>query len=387
MKRISMLMLGGLAVSVALCGCGKKEAEVIVPNDPSSEVVLHIDDVDFTRGQIMADLAKFERQLPTGLSEDDLNRRRNANLVRVLDSLITRQLVQAEMERQNATVSSDEIAAAKQQLFGHMQNEDAMAIMLAENNLTMEQLEANLKLDIFRNRLLHDEVAAAQAAITEETARKFYDENIQMFTQPAGRTAAHILVRVSSAATDEERAAARKKIEGVREALLNGADFAQLARETSDCVSASRGGELGLIPKGREDPAFEEALYSQELGEIGKIVKTGVGFHVIKALAELDEEVAPFDNIKDQLIARLRSDEQRRLGREFIEGLRAKAKIRFDGSLSMLNPPEEGETPAATDAAAPAEAAPAEAAPAMDVSLAEETLAPAAEAAAENAAE
>jgi len=382
MKRISMLMLGGLAVSVALCGCGKKEAEVVVPNDPSTEVVLHIDDVDFTRGQIMADLAKFERQLPTGLSEDDLNRRRNANLARVLDSLITRQLVQAEMDRQHATVSADEVAAAKQQLFGHMQNEDAMAIMLAENNLTMEQLEANLKLDIFRNRLLHDQIAAATNAITEETARAFYDEHIQMFTRPAGRTVAHILVRVGASATDEERAAARKKIEGVREALLNGADFAQLARETSDCVSASRGGELGLIPKGREDPAFEEAVYTQELGEIGEVVETGVGFHVIKALAELDEEVAPFDSIKDQLIARLRSDEQRRLGREFIDGLRAKAKIRFDGSLSMLNPPEEGETPAATDAAAPAETA-----PAMDVSLAEETLAPAAEAPAENAAE
>ncbi len=379
MKRISMLMMGGLAVSVALCGCGKKEAEVVVPNDPASEIVLHIDNADFTRAQVMADLAKFERQLPAGLSEDDLNRRRNANLVRVLDSLITRQLVQAEMERQNATVSSDEIAAAKQQLFGHMQNEDAMAIMLAENNLTMEQLEANLKLDIFRNRLLHDEVAAAQAAITEETARKFYDENIQMFTQPAGRTAAHILVRVSSAATDEERAAARKKIEGVRDALLKGADFAQLARETSDCVSASRGGELGLIPKGREDPAFEEALYSQELGEIGEIVETGVGFHVIKAEEDLDEQVAPFDTVKDRLVARLRSDEQRRIGHEFIESLRAKANIRFDGSLAVLNPPEDGE-------AAPA-AAPAGDVPEVDVSLAEESLAPAAEAPADSAAE
>ena len=376
MKRMSMLLPAGLAVLVALCGCGKKDVEVVAPNDPENEVVLHIDDAQFTRAQIMGDLAKFERQLPSNLSQEELNRRRNMNLARVLDSLITRQLVQAEMDRQHATVSADEVAAAKQQLFGHMQNEDEMAIMLAENNLTMEQLEANLKLDIFRNRLLHDQVAAATNAITEETARTFYDEHIQMFTRPAGRTVAHILVRVGATATDEERAAARKKIESVREALLNGADFAQVARETSDCASASRGGELGLIPKGREDPAFEEAVYTQEIGEIGEVVESVVGFHVIKVLDELDEEVASFDVIKDQLIARLRGEEQRRLGREYIDSLRAKAKIRFDGSLSMLNPPEEGaEAPAAESADADATA--------IDVSLAEESLAPAAEVPAE----
>lgn len=374
MKMAKMALVAAMVASLALCACGKKDAEVVKPGagTDANEVVLRIDDAHFTQGQIAAELAKYERAFPEGASGDELMQLRNRALARVLDSLITRELVRAEMERQNATVSSDEVAAAKAQLFGHLKNEDAMAIMLAENNMTMEQLEDSLKLDIFRNRVLADQVAAATNAITDETAREFYDGHPELFTRPAGRIVSHILVRVAEDASPEEEAAARKKIDGIREALLQGADFAQLARETSDCVSASRGGELGVVVRGREAPAFEEAVYGQDIGAIGEVVRSPVGFHVIKVTEEVEEEVGAFDMVKDMILFRLRSAEQRRVGQEFVQGLREKANIRFEGALAGLNPPEEGAEVAGPEAAGAAEAGEGAA---MDVSIAEESLA------------
>jgi peptidyl-prolyl cis-trans isomerase SurA len=86
----------------------------------------------------------------------------------------------------------------------------------------------------------------------------------------------------SIARTKEE---ARKLIEEVAARLKKGEDFAELAREISDCPSGKRaGGDLGTFPKGRMAPPFEKATIALEPGEVSDIVETDFGFHVIERL-------------------------------------------------------------------------------------------------------
>jgi parvulin-like peptidyl-prolyl isomerase len=67
--------------------------------------------------------------------------------------------------------------------------------------------------------------------------------------------------------------------------LQEGVDFAQLAKTTSkDTGSAANGGDLGWFGKGRMVTEFEEAAYSQKIGEIGKPVKSSLGYHIIQVL-------------------------------------------------------------------------------------------------------
>ncbi|MGL4993230.1 MAG: peptidylprolyl isomerase [Bacteroidales bacterium] len=92
----------------------------------------------------------------------------------------------------------------------------------------------------------------------------------------------HILVRVSPEATAKERKSALSKISSLRNDLINGADFAELAKESSDCPSSSKGGDLGFITGFMTVYPFETAAYNTPVGDISQIVETQFGYHIIK---------------------------------------------------------------------------------------------------------
>ena len=60
------------------------------------------------------------------------------------------------------------------------------------------------------------------------------------------------------------------------------ATFEELARTESDCSSAKRGGDLGFFGRRKMQPAFEEASFGLNVGELTKeIVETSSGVHLI----------------------------------------------------------------------------------------------------------
>jgi peptidyl-prolyl cis-trans isomerase SurA len=92
----------------------------------------------------------------------------------------------------------------------------------------------------------------------------------------------HILLRPNAILDD---AAARQKLLGIREQLVNGADFGTLARAVSeDTQSASDGGDLGWISPGDTVPEFEQKLAEMPLNELSQPIKTRFGWHLIEVL-------------------------------------------------------------------------------------------------------
>jgi hypothetical protein len=105
---------------------------------------------------------------------------------------------------------------------------------------------------------------------------------------PEEIAARHILISYAGAERADEgvtrtKEEARKRAEELaEEARAPDADFAALAREHSDGPSAQQGGDLGTFGRGRKAPAFEEAAWKLEPGEISDVVETPFGFHVIQ---------------------------------------------------------------------------------------------------------
>lgn len=79
--------------------------------------------------------------------------------------------------------------------------------------------------------------------------------------------------------TQEE---AKAEIENILEMVKQGDDFEDLARQYSDCPSASKGGDLGAFGRGMMHPAFEEAAFGCEIGGTTGIVETPFGYHIIQ---------------------------------------------------------------------------------------------------------
>jgi peptidyl-prolyl cis-trans isomerase SurA len=92
--------------------------------------------------------------------------------------------------------------------------------------------------------------------------------------------ARHILARVNDLVSETE---ARRKITVLRQRIVDGANFAELARLNSDdSGSAQRGGELGWTVPGDLVPEFERAMNALKVGELSEPVRTPFGYHIIQ---------------------------------------------------------------------------------------------------------
>lgn len=103
--------------------------------------------------------------------------------------------------------------------------------------------------------------------------------------------ARHILIRTNELISEAE---ARQKLLGVRERLVNGGNFAELARLYSQDGSAAKGGELGWIYPGDTVPEFEQAMNALQAGELSQPVQSPFGWHLIlvdeRKLAEISAD-------------------------------------------------------------------------------------------------
>jgi peptidyl-prolyl cis-trans isomerase D len=120
--------------------------------------------------------------------------------------------------------------------------------------------------------------------------------------------ARHILIKVDSNASAEQKQAARAKIDALLARARKGEDFATLAEKNSeDEGSAKKGGDLGYNPKGRMVKPFDDAQFALAPGKISDVVESTFGFHIIKVEGVREGDV-PVDEAKRELAEKLYRD-------------------------------------------------------------------------------
>ncbi len=138
---------------------------------------------------------------------------------------------------------------------------------------------------------------------SDQDLDEYYQNHIKLYAKPERRSARHILIATNPNAEKEEAAAVEKQAESITQQAREGASFAELAQEYSqDPGSASNGGTLGYFGRGEMVPAFEDAVFNAQQGEIVGPIKTEFGYHIILVEDIEQPEVQPFNEIKDELI-------------------------------------------------------------------------------------
>lgn len=136
----------------------------------------------------------------------------------------------------------------------------------------------------------------------------------------------HILLTADELLPEPE---VRIRLEQLRERILGGEDFAQLARSHSkDKVSASKGGDLDWVAPGDLVPQFEEAMNQLKPREISQPVETRYGWHIIQVLERRDHDST--DEFKRnkarELIRKRKTDEELSL---WLRRLRDEAYVEY----------------------------------------------------------
>lgn len=106
----------------------------------------------------------------------------------------------------------------------------------------------------------------------------------------------HILLQVPTGASPAARDSARRQAEALRQRAADGEDFARLVSEHSqEPGSAVNGGDLGYFARGRMVPAFEDAVFRLQPGQVAPVTETPFGFHVIRMEDRRTVPLAPAD--------------------------------------------------------------------------------------------
>ncbi len=118
-------------------------------------------------------------------------------------------------------------------------------------------------------------------SLSDDDLAQYYRRNREDFTQPP--QAYLSFVALSRRANADDSVAALQRANAVRNEIVSGVDFAEIAeRESADSVSAAEGGDLGEVELGQFVPAFEQAALALRPGEISQPILTQFGYHVIR---------------------------------------------------------------------------------------------------------
>ena len=307
----------------------KPAAEVLVDGEPAV-LKSEVDEI------VQAQLARMSAQFGPAATAEYAGQLRRS----VSRQLADKYLVLRDLRAKGVKPSEEDRAEFFKMALG---GETNIAAIAARAGVPAERVEKDIEEQLLISKKFREfeEAAPAVESITEEQIKARFEEGVKAHpaltnAAPEQVRASHVLVKVDK---PEDDAAALEKITKIRERALAGEDFAALARENSDCPSGKRaGGDLGAFERGQMVPEFDAAAFTQPVGEIGEIVKTQFGYHIVKVTEKIPAHAKTLEDYREDIVDSIRAEASMKAQREYMEGLREAAKLEFVGEAVVSEP-------------------------------------------------
>lgn len=141
--------------------------------------------------------------------------------------------------------------------------------------------------------------------IPDEQLQAQYKRNIQDYQVPNRVHVEHI-VFFTTGKPDAVVEEAKKRADDVLSQAKKGANFEDLAKKYSEDTSKDKGGDIGWIIQGQAMPEYEKVAFSLPKGAISDVVKTQIGFYIIKVVDKENAHTKSFDEVKQDLLTQAR---------------------------------------------------------------------------------
>lgn len=303
--------------------------ELTTPEEPADSVAVTVNGVDITEAELqkivqpqLARMAQQNQKLSPAIKQTLEKQFRQ----QILEQLIVRQLLEEKAKETNIVISEEDVINQIKQLLAAQRSPMSLEEFkqkTAESGKSFEEIKQQVEKGMVYQTIV-DSQWAGKINITDEDAKKHYDENPTQFKQVR---ASHILINPKELPAgpdpNQQKAIAKAKAEDLLKQIKEGANFAALAKANSHCPSSAQGGDLGFFPRGKMAAPFEKAAFALETGKVSDIVETRFGYHIIKVTDRKDS----FERFKDEIINKLAQKQQAELTNKYIESLKAAASI------------------------------------------------------------
>jgi peptidyl-prolyl cis-trans isomerase C len=287
------------------------------------DVVARVNGQPISRDDLQQAVGELEARAGQGMPPDQRDR-----IVRgVLDQLVAYRLLVQESAVRKVAVPEADIDARIAQIRGQFPSEQAFAQTLAQRQLTLEGLRADVRQGLQIDKMIDAEVSG-RTTVTAEQVNDFYTKNPTEFQQTERVRASHILIRVPEGADAKAKDEARARAAAILTDVKAGGDFAALAKEHSqDPGSGRQGGDLGFFERGQMVGPFEQAAFSLAAGQASELVETQFGFHIIKVADKQAARTLPLAEVRAQIEQYLQGQSRERETQVFIDALKAMGKV------------------------------------------------------------
>ena len=248
-----------------------------------------------------------------------------------LDYLVNQELIVQEGKKAGLVPKDAEVDAELAKIKQRFPTEDAFAQVLKQQGLTEKTLRGLIERGMIAKKVLDIKIKPMAKPVTDKDVADYYQENKKEFVEPEKASARHILLKLSPDSSDEEKAEAKEKLQGILKEARGGADFAELAKEHSECPSASQGGDLGYFGSGQMVKPFEDVVFSSEPDQISDIVETQFGYHIILVEDRKPEKPLALENISGRVKEMLEEKESNIALEKWLKLIREKATIKIIG--------------------------------------------------------
>lgn len=338
MRRVYPSLLVALAVLPGWAAEARKE-------EPKVEVIEQI--IAKVNGDIITqtDLQRARKLLRqelerAGLSGEALQRELQEREKDILRDRIDHLLLVQRANELNLNVDQDVSKyLARLMLEYKISDQEKLAELIRkQTGMTFEDFKQELKENILTQRVLGQEVGS-RIVIPREEARKYYEEHKDEFIREERVFLQEILVSTKGK-EGEELAKAEKLAKELVERARRGEKFDELAKKYSDAVTAPNGGDLGGWKKGELRKDIEELIWDKDRGYVTDPIRVDNGWLILKVVAHPQAGLAPFEEVENEIMARLFEPRFQPKVREYLTELRQRAYLQIkDGYVDTAAAP------------------------------------------------
>lgn len=350
MKLMSLIATASLAL--VLCGCGVNNAVVKVNNEAISRAQY---DKAF---DAVAKNSMFT-QMGIDVKKDENSFVHLMLKERVMNELIIKKLIDQEVKNRKIKVSQDDLDKKLKTIIDQVGSKEKLNKMLKEHGVSSAQFKKDLYEEVKIQKLVD---SLKIVAVSDNDAKKFYDENKPKFIYPDRVRASHILVSANpeeiaaeikatddgaklsegeiAARVDKEMVLRKEKAQKLlSEIRKNQSDFAKFAKDNSDdLASAKQGGDLGFFAKEEMVEPFSKAAFSMKPNTLSDVVQTPYGYHIILVVDRQQSGVDSFEKVKPEIKEYLTNAEKLKALQQFVDNLKNTAKVEYvDESFNPEN--------------------------------------------------